>query len=752
MSRRGIPDWSYGHRTDTSVVRLLRGGEGEPGKEEGQLCIAFHSVQPVGVPLPDVGRTQRLVGDLARTLRDGSEVGNHHELQVGGVEPRLRTVKATVAQIHSELVHVRPPDARHGLLSRRAHDGVPLRPVHARPLSTVCNNTLRVCGYGGHLHLHFGVLGHCTTAAMRHASERRQHDAGAPPSELLGPRERTPTHADDWCSRHSRSPGLLVPVRMGHLLVAEASASRRHSVLAHFRLPAVPISSWSLSVCACAASAELRLGSCAIDSRPRLRNFRICNRGHGLNSPLCIDVAMGRTPGEPSGRRHAHGILAYFTPRRAADSVDEVTVGNLLVAVFSSVIFAFLGASAWSRPPTSEAFPVFLMPPQSWRRCLLSIAEGAPPGLLFGIVGEKTETLVVLCTREILHRPSCVREMTTARLHNIDTILVMFPDFEKPSRTVIDNYACVEGVQSLAPFGISLQMTQETLWWLGTRPWIVLPRSVNSGGFDAVVEKLVGRKKGRQEMATVPSVLSIINSHGHDENEEDQENHWRSRETVSHLVSEPLGCSTPAAVTVVSIVDHTNQESVCTALLVRELLKRFFPLTGPGHVLGPDENLLAACHELQRVLPEAELCAPAFPGWVSWNRRDSGRSNFRRTRSTRNSVHSQSIYSATGIELDADDLITLIKKLFEEIGIHVCPQDSQAVLEVGDVMLAQRFGEITLDLAGEIGHTNAVESLQSERGTHTAFARKCAELYIACNAVLRRTTMNLPPKSVNHDV
>ena len=25
--------------------------------------------------------------------------------------------------------------------------------------------------------------------------------------------------------------------------------------------------------------------------------------------------------------------------------------------------------------------------------------------LLFGIVGEKTETLVVLCTREILHRP-----------------------------------------------------------------------------------------------------------------------------------------------------------------------------------------------------------------------------------------------------------------------------------------------------------------------------------------------------------
>ena len=210
-------------------------------------------MQPVGVHLPDVGRSQRLVGGLARTIRDDREVGDHHELQVGGVEPRLRTVNATVAPIHSERVHVRCPDAGHGMLSLRAHDGVPLRPVHARPLSTICINTLRGCGNGVHVRLHFGVLGHCTTSAMRHAPERRQHDAGVPPSDLLGPRERTPTHADDRCSRQCRSPGLLVPVRMGHPLVAEASASRRHSVLAHFRLPAVPISSWGLSVCACAA-------------------------------------------------------------------------------------------------------------------------------------------------------------------------------------------------------------------------------------------------------------------------------------------------------------------------------------------------------------------------------------------------------------------------------------------------------------------------------------------------------------------
>ena len=315
----------------------------------------------------------------------------------------------------------------------------------------------------------------------------------------------------------------------------------------------------------------------------------------------------------------------------------------------------------------------------------------------------------MLCTREILHRPWCVGEMTTARLHNIDTILVMFPDFEEPSRTFIDNYACVEGVKSLAPFGISLQMTQETLWWLGTRPWIVLPRSINSGGVDAVVEKLVGRKKGRKEMATVPSVLSIINSYGHDENEENEVCHWRPRETVSHLVSEPRGWSAPAAVTVVSIVDHTNQESVCAALLVRELLKRFFPLTGPGHVLGPDENLPASatlllvmssngCFQrpsfVRQLFQAASRGIGAIPVIVDDSFQFPSDALYQELRAL--AVH---ILSATETERDAGELITLIKKLFEEIGIHVRPQDSQAVLEVGDVMLAQHVREMTVGVS-----------------------------------------------------
>ena len=176
----------------------------------------------------------------------------------------------------------------------------------------------------------------------------------------------------------------------------------------------------------------------------------------------------------------------------------------------------------------------------------------------------------------------------------------------------------------------------------GHAPWMVLPRSINSAGVDAVVEKLVGRKKGRQEMATVPSMLSIINSHGHDENDENEVCHWRSRETVSHLVSEHRGWSAPAAATVVSIVDHTNQESVCTVLLVKELLKRVLVMSSNGFFQRPSfvrQLFQAACRGIG-----------AIPVIVDDSFQFPSDAFFQELRAL--SVH---ILSATGVERDADD-------------------------------------------------------------------------------------------------
>ena len=232
---------------------------------------------------------------------------------------------------------------------------------------------------------------------------------------------------------------------------------------------------------------------------------------------------------------HTGLLLILFLAALQTHLVEEMVIGKLLVVVFSAIICAFLGAMAWGL----HLFTLRLRKPFHFFLCHHKVGRGGfcrllkvrlvkhghvargvfldsdnlqDLSLLLGIVGEKTETLVVLCNRKIFLKPWCVGEMTTARLHNIDTVLIMFPDFQIPSNAFIENYVIVEGVESLAPYGTSLDMVQTTLWWLGTRPCIVLPGAISLADVDAVVDKLVGRRQGRHEMTTVASVRSTIHS------------------------------------------------------------------------------------------------------------------------------------------------------------------------------------------------------------------------------------------------
>ena len=433
---------------------------------------------------------------------------------------------------------------------------------------------------------------------------------------------------------------------------------------------------------------------------------------------------------------HTGLLFILFLAALQTHWVDEITVGNLLVVVFSAMMCAFLFSLAWS----VHLCALRLRKPFQFFLCHHKVGGGAfcrllkvrlvsnsqvargvfldsdnleDLSLLFGIVREKTETLVVLCTREILHRPWCVGEMTTARLHNVDTILVIFSDFQSPSHTFIEGYASVEGMQSLAPYGISLEMAQETLWWLGARPWIVLPRAISVAGVDAVVAKLVSRRQGRDEMATVASVLSTIER---PEEDEEEVSRWRPWQTISHQVIEPSQWSTPATVPVVSIVDHSNQESVCTALLVKELLKRFFPLTGAGHVLGPAEALPTGAttllvmssngcfqkpHFVRQLFQAEARGIGAIPIIVDDSFQFPSDGLFQDLRALSPHLLSETLR-------DPDDLITLIQSLFEEIGIHVQPQDSQGVLEVCDVnvefdLFFPQFNVACCQIAGSPG-------------------------------------------------
>jgi len=111
---------------------------------------------------------------------------------------------------------------------------------------------------------------------------------------------------------------------------------------------------------------------------------------------------------------------------------------------------------------------------------------------LFDVVREDLSTLVVLCTKEILMRPWCAGEITTARMNNIPVVLVVFPDFTFPDDEIINNYGTiVPGCASLAPHGINEDDVQESLRWVKTNPTITFASDVSMGAVEDLVKVVV---------------------------------------------------------------------------------------------------------------------------------------------------------------------------------------------------------------------------------------------------------------------
>ena len=135
------------------------------------------------------------------------------------------------------------------------------------------------------------------------------------------------------------------------------------------------------------------------------------------------------------------------------------------------------------------------------------------------------------------------------------------------------------------------------------------------------------------------------------------------------------------------------------AFMVREMLKRFFPLTGAGHVLAPEEHLPTSATTL---LVMSSNCCFQKPSFVRQLFQAEARGigaipiivcdSFQfPSDALFQELRPLSTYILSDTLRHAGDLIALIKSLFEEICIHMRPQDSQGVLEVCDAMWGFRF-------------------------------------------------------------
>merc|ERR1712203_447316 len=59
---------------------------------------------------------------------------------------------------------------------------------------------------------------------------------------------------------------------------------------------------------------------------------------------------------------------------------------------------------------------------------------------LFDYVGSQTQTLIALCSKELLTRPWCVGELVTCKARSVEVLRVIFEDFAEPTQAFIDSY------------------------------------------------------------------------------------------------------------------------------------------------------------------------------------------------------------------------------------------------------------------------------------------------------------------------
>jgi len=157
--------------------------------------------------------------------------------------------------------------------------------------------------------------------------------------------------------------------------------------------------------------------------------------------------------------------------------------------------------------------------------------------MLFDYVGSQSENIVILMSKELFQRPWCMGELVTAMVQKTPMRPVRFPDFAELTDEFIDGYNNHVDISCLAPLGIGLEQIQAMLRFVREKPPLVLPLRLTTAVIGELAQALeAGKDAGLKLEDSKP---------------------------------EPFATNQ----TNVVVVDHTNWESVATALVLVACMK-----------------------------------------------------------------------------------------------------------------------------------------------------------------------------------
>ncbi|CAJ1351250.1 unnamed protein product [Effrenium voratum] len=125
---------------------------------------------------------------------------------------------------------------------------------------------------------------------------------------------------------------------------------------------------------------------------------------------------------------------------------------------------------------------------------------------LFWHVSQNTRTFLILGSPEVIRRPWCLGEMVTARVSEVSSILIAWPNYVKPDQEYISECGVlVQDINELAKFGIGLSDVQDTLRWLNGLQSLSMPALVTCDTMESLVDSFTGTS-GRPSVSARPAV------------------------------------------------------------------------------------------------------------------------------------------------------------------------------------------------------------------------------------------------------
>jgi len=287
---------------------------------------------------------------------------------------------------------------------------------------------------------------------------------------------------------------------------------------------------------------------------------------------------------------------------------------------------------------------------------------------LFSYVRTEVDDLVVLCSREVLLRPWCVGEVTTAFLNDVNVVKVILSDFVPPDAAAIEAYGEMNSMFMLAQYGIGTKMIQDALRWFESNPLLRVPGVITNSSMEEFACRLT-----RRDFGSHPAIAGTVKA---------------------------VAIPTSNNCTVI-LADQSNLEATCTACVVAKMLLAFLALDqGVTFVLQQASQMPLGVKHVVLVCTNGVL----------------QKKNIIESLLLVSGLHIEPIVSETAfrfptpefcdeltehvemlalqpdqMDLNAQEFVALVREIFKEIAIQVDPQASEDLLAVAVRRLASRL-------------------------------------------------------------